>query len=324
MARSSTRENIKDMIRTTYKNLREEDKEFKQKYKILNKNFRIIKNALDKESKHENNAKFYSSTAGWSKYIYELQNEEKDLQKVFTACMEILEFLRGEQNQEILIFKTNDKGEINIFTGKESTVNIVRDSYNNINYYLKDLKQIKTNNAFINHYNNFKNLTKKYYFEEERESKGKKYMASNFNEGHVYEAFTRHLYYQHNIKILTQEIIDNSDWTEPFDEKNILISLWYATRNEAWYTGGDVGNFQVKYYNNRKITTYFSLLAVVNKLYDYYKNGFDINDFDKRFTQKQLDDMTKELDMEDPNGYAMQPLNELLKREEFKRFNITI
>lgn len=86
------------------------------------------------------------------------------------------------------------------------------------------------------------------------------------NKGHIAEAFERHLQNMHNSLIYSnnEELSSTYDWTVDEAWKLVRASLG----NDPWYTGGDVGNIQVKslFAGDRTVTSYATIEDTFNFL----------------------------------------------------------
>ena len=230
---------------------------------------------------------YYSTKRGWAQYVKRI-NRVEDYAKAFQIVEKILDLIRGDditievfsvyrdQNNAITSMKSSSRKESSakLITNKEkATVEYVKQS-------LK--KEIEYDEAFINHYTQFENVAKKRNFIK----KVGKNKRTNINQGHIIEAYRRHLMWVKHTK-------DNND---PYvtDAKHVAIMLWYSVNSTGWWVGGDVGYTQVKAENNPRVATTKSIRNVASVLLEMYHNPeqFDPQRFKMLFTKQELDDMS--------------------------------
>lgn len=299
-------EDQQSVVDTLRENIRKLDK-------IINYN-KTIQNTI---------SKYYSPGAGWNEVLYEKRRNKTD-QELFQVCSEILSILRNKKvlKQDLVVYRQQADGSINIYYGKESNLpnakKVKGDSDSEwaeqIRYVVKDFKdknqmiKASADSLFVSHYENFKKIATGHH--QATTSLNSKYIANEFNNGHIIEAFQRHLRYQHDILEISEDVINNFN---PLD-KNIspqlvVINLWYSINSSPWYTGGDVDFLQVKG-NNPTLASVLSVHEVASKLLYWVHNRtqFSAEDFNKMFTQGSFTDMSNF----DLQNVAERSLNELI------------
>lgn len=313
---------IGNIIYQVAKNEKEDkiDSVSKESIKKLNNLFIRLKKMLEDErrtEKSKNNLSYYNSEKGWSDFLYQLK-DQKDYIELFNICSEILDIIRYDdpsQEIELTVFSVFDDGRINLYVGKETsfTTSIGKEDYKYngekktrdiLQFQIKDAKdklmQFSRDSLFAKHFSNFQNKAEEIRIKSNLTDK-------SFNQGHIIEAYQRHLYYQHGLTELSMDTISNIK-LDRLTKKIVAINLYYSMNSDAWFAGGDVGKFQIKG-NNRKIGTIMSIQAVASKLLEIYNNrmNFDEKTFKKLFTQKDYKDMTKN----DPENLGKRKLNQM-------------
>jgi len=281
--------------------------------KELTNLFRTEQNMVQKT---ENDLDWYSSKKGWGDFIYQ-KREDVTYEKMFSICSEILDILRTgnlDEPLQLVVFSTSEDGSLSkVYYGDESKITslktVTSKDKEQLEYTLKEsgmkVKDLQKENAFARHYNNFVRMINDYT---KLETVKSKYEDKKINEGHIIEAFQRHLFFQHGIKRLSEEVFENFK-EDRLTSKEIGINLYYALNNDPWFSGGDTGLMQDKG-TNRKLASLMSIKMVASKLFElvqHYEN-FNIEDFKKLFTQGELDEMTRK----DPEKVGNKTLKELV------------
>lgn len=277
----------------------------------------------NKMIKVENNLSQYSKNAGWSDFIYQ-KPAQVSWEKIFKICSEILDVMRTgrlDEHLRITVYSTDKNKQLTrVYQGEERSLDLkpVKEEYEvdgilktreflqyTLNECKLEISKVQKESLFAKHFNNFRKaiLTS--------ESLKEKKESNQVNEGHIIEAFQRHLYFNHQILNLKEEDFNNAAlWSDnPIDHQQALINLYYSINSDAWYSGGDVLNIQVKG-SNRRIASLMSIKVVASKLLSialHYEN-FNVNNFKKLFTQGELDKMT----LEDPEDLANKTVDELV------------
>ena len=240
-------------------------------------------------SMYPNDSSYYSVKDGWNNYLYRIQSVE-NYPKALHLITEILDLVRGEPLiLEVYKINRNDKGHVASITryiGKESNVGLknvtmkYNDSITEEVHFLKDNleKQKIIDKAFLKHYENFENLAYIHFHKHEKE---KKY--ANFNEGHIIEAYKRHIVWN-----------NDDNYTDKLSKKHVAIMLYYSMNSTGWWKGGDIGYIQMKG-NNTRLATQKSIRMVANKLIQMYKNPstFTPEEFHKMFTANTIEEMAE-------------------------------
>ena len=208
---------------------------------------------------------YYSSKKGFVERLYYIQHAA-DYPTVLKLINEFLDLVRGTPLELLVVEIDHDLDgnvtSIKTLKGKESEVEMQRkinkNSKNTVEYLKNNLKeQIEIDKKFLSHYQQFENIAKS-HFQHKREGK----QRYNFNEGHIIEAYQRHL-----IERYYDDDYDNRHITP----KHVAIMLYYSINNTPWWQGGDVSNVQVKGKNYR-LATELSIRQVANILIDLYQN----------------------------------------------------
>lgn len=244
----------------------------------------------------------------WDQFLYAIKNKEY-YTKALHLITEILDILRGEPLQlSVYKIEKNDEGKvikITNYQGKEADVSLISKDTKYGNKFVNEIQYLKDNlekeedfsKHFIRHYEKFENIAISHF------QKNK-----NFNQGHIIEAYQRHLMVvQHENK-----------FKDNITPKHVAIMLYYSTKNAPWWTGGDIGMTQVKNYNNQRLASKKSIRMVANRLIHMAQSPkFFEQDFYKIFTPEELDNIG---DSENLQKYT---LNQLLDNQ-LKRFNTKI
>lgn len=262
----------------------------------------------------ENKLSYYNAER-WGDFIYQ-KKSRVTWGKVFKICSEILDILRTghlDEHLQLVVFSTSKDGSLSkVYYGDESKVSSLRskrdkDDREELQFNLKKAKlkmqDLEKDNLFAQHYNEFKKAI------ENSEELNEKYSSNKFNEGHIIEAFQRHLYFQHNITRMNEDVFNDPSLKEPVSLKMVAINLYYAMNSEGWWTGGDVGSMQDKG-KNRTLASLMSIKMVASRLFSlvqHYEN-FDVNNFKELFTQGELDQMSEE----DPKRVGNQAIGDLI------------
>lgn len=254
------------------------------------------------EVEQRNDSLFYRTEAGWNEVLYKRQENATDI-RLFQVCTEILSLLRNNAilDQDIVIYSQTRGGGLKVYYGKESNLPTMRETDGKtksdwgqqVQYLLKGMEEqmvkAEKNSNFVNHYNKFKKIALGKV--RETRSLNQKYAEKKYNMGHVIEAYQRHLFYNDNIKQIDSDTIENFIPCDKVTPRNVIINLWYSINSDPWYTGGDVGNLQVKG-NNRTLASAISIREVASKLLYWIHNrtNFKKEDFDRMFTQGAVTD----------------------------------
>lgn len=311
----------KELLDTLWGNYKDNLTKDQQKVvTALRKNISKLDKLINYNKVIQNASKYYSTEAGWNEVLYEKRKNKTD-QELFQVCSEILSILRSKAvlDQDLVVYRQQDDGSINIYYGKESKLPNAKevagdndsDWAQQIQYAVKDLKKIKASadSNFVSHYENFKKIATGQH--QATTSLSSKYMANKFNNGHVIEAFQRHLYYQHEISKISKDVINNFNPTDKdISPQVVVVNLWYSINSDAWYTGGDVGFLQIKG-DNSTLASAISVREVASKLlyWVYNRTQFSADDFNRMFTQGTLDDMLNE----DLQNIAKRNLDKLIE-----------
>lgn len=311
----------KELLDTLYGNYKDNLTEDQQKVaNTLQKNISKLDKLINYNKAVQNTSKYYSTEAGWNEVLYKKRRNKTD-QELFQVCSEILSILRSNAvlDQDLVVYRQQDDGSINIYYGKESKLPNAKEVAGNnnsdwaqqIQYVVNDLEKIKVSadSNFASHYENFKKIATGQH--QATTSLSSKYMANKFNNGHVIEAFQRHLFYQHGISEISEEIINSFNPADKnISPQVVVVNLWYSINSDAWYTGGDVGFLQIKG-NNSTLASAISVREVASKLLYWVHNRtqFSADDFNKMFTQGTLSDMLNS----DLQNIAERNLDELIE-----------
>lgn len=215
--------------------------------------------------------------------------------KVLEAITKILDILRG-QPLEIVIQKVERKnGEIvgiTTYKGKES--NLIT-KYNakarQVEYDLEASKQYlekeeKATQAYVNHYSNFYKIANA-HIKSTRSHASKTGWRRRLNEGNIVEAFQRHMSITHPNADFQEQ------YTDKFNDKEVIILLYESAGNVPWWEQGDLGYLQVKA-NNVRLSSEVSIRRVATKLLSYFNDleSFNKEEFYQLFTAKDISSMT--------------------------------
>lgn len=320
----------------------------KQLTKLLQELEGFYKTAENKIKKYENTFSYYGHNKGgrdFGKYIFQ-KREDVSYEQMFRTCSDILNILRSyslDEGIQLVVIKSSgkdDNGEThftNVYFGDEHTlkdIKAVQETFTDkktnekkviekITYVTTDksltkmysgtgMKEAVENSLFGKHYNEFKNLIN----DDRLKNLKKRYGGSggSINEGHITEAYMRHLYFKHKITEISREVIDNFNPTDKITPQEFAIQLYYSINNDAWYTGGDIFKMQIKG-DNKKLASLMSVKAVCSALFDLIqdmhsnkKNKFDVKRFNSLFTQEDQIRMSKR----DPERLAKKELDELI------------
>lgn len=278
------------------------------KKEIKEENIKIILNKLEKLKKlfdlrtgTTNNLDYYSTNKGWSQYLYKIK-KDTDYTKALHLITEILDLIRGEplilKVQKIQKDENGKVIQINDYEGKESEVDLsIRNKESEykkeIHYQFNKLKkQVITDKAFLQHYENFEKIANEHF----------KY--KKFNEGHIIEAYQRHLYYvQHSER-----------YSEDIPVPHVAIMLYYSMNSTGQQKGGDILFSQIKG-ENTQLATQMSIIAVASKLIEIYRmpEKFDLQSFNKLFKVEIQEEMA---DYEKLKDYT---IDQLLKEINQKK-----
>lgn len=268
---------------------------------------------ISESNKYANVSQYYSSEKGWNEYLYKIRSVDNYTQALHLIT-EILDLIRGEP-LILKVFKierdVNGKvSSITQYEGKESQVDIVvrKVKYGNIekeeiHYLRENLERQKiVDEHFIRHYENFENIAKNHFQKHKKDSR-----YTNFNEGHIIEAYQRHLAW-----------MPHKDYTDRISTKHVAIMLYYSMNSTGWWKGGDVGYMQIKG-DNTRLATQKSIRMVANKLIQMYQNPntFTPENFKKMFSINNLEEMA------DYEKISKRTLKELLTNE-LRSLDVTV
>lgn len=282
----------------------------------LNRLFKQLEQMLYKQGS-QNKLNYYSSKSGWAEFLYNVKGGDKFYPELFSICLKILEIIRTGESEEgytLIVYETQQpySGMMNIYFGTESNVPTsvkIKDGAKELDYVARDIQKtihLQSNTAFARHYNNFYNVAMD--IKEKKEREGKKDV---FNEGHIIEAFQRHLYFQHKIQELTPEIALSFNGKERLTgNKWVPINLYYAMNSAGWWTGGDVGKMQIKG-DNKKLASIMSVKAVASTLLEIYKDRENLKP-EERFKQLFTQGDQEKMAQADPNHLANLAVNEII------------
>lgn len=301
-------QNLINMLEEVYKDATKE--ELIEKARIVVKKLEELSGLFQMGSVYENIAseKSIYHAGGqyqWDQFLHKIKSKE-NYTKALHLITEILDILRGEPLQlDVYKVEKNDKGKtisITHYHGKEADVSLITSKTKYGKNFVEEIQYIKENlekneifdEAFVRHYDKFETVAMGFQ------------KSKNFNQGHIIEAYQRHLY-----------VVQHSDkFSDRLTKKHVAIMLYYSTKNAPWWTGGDVGMSQIKNYNNQRLASQKSIRMVANRLITMAQNPDTfVSDFKKIFTQQELEDMI------DPENLSQYSLNELLEGK-LKRFNI--
>lgn len=274
---------------------------------------------LTMEGKYENISSYYSVEKGWDPYLYKIKSVN-NYTKALHLITEILDLIRGKPLMlEVYKIEHDENGKVSSmtkFVGKESDVNLIVKTvkYNNFEkeeiHYLRESleKQQIVDEQFIHHYEQFENIAKTRF---QKHRKEKRY--SNFNEGHIIEAYQRHLAWK-----------AHKDFTDKITPKHVAIMLYYSMNSTGWWQGGDVGYSQIKG-NNTRLATQKSIRLVANKLIQMFQNPntFTPEMFKKMFSINELEEIAdyEKLSKKTLNNFLIQEGQSLNKNNNI---NVTI
>ena len=338
---------LKDNIYNILKN------EESEQSKLLKKEFNELKIIYEKYSKEEeselySDIKFHNTTVFnknnfdpslFKKYrvLFETRKNKIDKPKIiddmYKKIINITNILSGRTDLHYAIyFREGEKiyrsyleGDIDVknltLTGQNEISAKHRLSINNTKF--KKWAMAKSQNRALDvteHYNEFLSYLQKTY-------KGKIKIPSNqgINEGHIIEAFERHLYNEHNSLVKQNKgemkSLGKYDWDEDEPWRLLRISMG----NDPWYTGGDVENIQVKFLNKgqseRQVTTFNSIEDMYNFLNYLINDNEGLKDEDfKRRAEQTAKLLYNKVD-EEINNYANKTAEEIIKNinESFKK-----
>lgn len=269
----------------------EERKNIKKDAELAIQKLEELSNLFDlsDQNMYENKSSYYSAKAGWNSYLYRIKSVQT-YPKALHLITEILDLMRGQPLLlEVYKIERNPNGGIDSikkFVGKESEVQLKQKktqyggSFSEEIHYLKQSleQQEIVDKAFIKHFENFENLAKAHY---QKHNKEKRY--ANFNEGHIIEAYQRHIVWN-----------NDTDYTDRISRKQVAIMLYYSMNSTGWWQGGDVGYTQIKG-DSTRLATQKSIRMVANKLIQMYKNPatFTPEEFHRMFSVKDLEEMAE-------------------------------
>lgn len=236
--------------------------------------------------------------------------------EAYKLVIEVLDILRGT-SLEIVIQKY-EKGKLVVYKGKEIDLVLKNNgSRRQIEYDLKasadKIKAIAVNEAFQKHYENFRNIANehiKHTWAAPKEN-SKKRLYGRANEGHITEAYQRHLILRHG----TDDF--NNFSAEKLSIPEVIILLYYSLGNTPWYKQGDIGYLQVKQ-NNTYLASYSSIGNAIRQLQALFDaETFDVNEFNKAFTASDQDQITDYLDL--PKEKLEKIIDEVMKNNRINK-----
>lgn len=215
--------------------------------------------------------------------------------KVLEAITKILDILRG-QPLEIVIQKIErQNGEIvgiTTYKGKESSlITKYNSKTKQVEYDLETSKQYlekeeKATQAYVNHYSNFYKIANA-HIKSTRSHVSRTGWRRKLNEGNIVEAFQRHMNMTHSNADFQEQ------YTDKFNDKEVIILLYQSAGNVPWWEQGDLGYLQVKA-NNVRLASEISIRRVATKLLSYFDDleNFNKEEFYQLFTAKDISSMT--------------------------------
>lgn len=261
-----------------------------------------LQNLLDFNDVIENHKKGYyaaftdpksKSLPKWSSVIYDKQSNAT-WDKIFILCSDILDFIRNNalEKDKLIVYST---GEVDgkkvlqrISFGNESETEIRTSSTGeNIKYSMieneffkakKITNETKQEINLQNHYQQFYTIA----------MEAKQNNKEAYNEGHILEAFHRHNYFAHKFRMESLDDIAKFNYRLHPDNdkyrKDVYINLWYSINADAWFTGGDVANTQVKG-DNRKLASVQSVQMVASKIIELFAsdNNLSATEMERQF-----------------------------------------
>lgn len=204
--------------------------------------------------------------------------DESKYNEALALETQILDLLR-KQELSILIHETvrNSAGEIvgvnQAFTlEKKLRLSDVRSGGENAQDYIaylkektKELKIInKRQEAFVKHYDSYYRTALDIIGGEKKLKKLSK--NDSLNEGHIIEAFYRHMNYWHGGVLYDKD----ENYTEELNPRYVAIEL-HLRDVKPWFTGGDLNSIQIKG-DNDKLASLLSIEKVADKLLMMYED----------------------------------------------------
>ena len=259
----------------------------------LNKLFRT-NGKIKEDSMNSNLYQTYATKEGWADYVYYI-NRKTNYNRAFQIIGEILDILRNSNSIGIEIYKTekDSKGKVINITKYTADREIdlplsSNTSGNSVRYLLSQIQnQERMEDAFVQHYNSFAKIATKHYQKVvntvTNEKTKKKTIYHNFNEGHIIEAYRRHLMWNGH----------KQNFTDSIKKKHVAIMLWYSLNSTGWWAGGDIGYTQIKG-DNTKLATYRSIREVATIFLNIIRKpqkDLDIAKIKKLFSLHTLDSM---------------------------------
>ena len=210
---------------------------------FLSSQIEILRSALAYQKAIQSSMRRYNK---WSKLMIEegvfkgfRANATQQVKlNVYNACNNIIDILLNREYSTSYVFYYTDANDIvhrvlsehvnsnTISAHKSSRLRILKSQISQMEH-AEEQEQMMLNK----HYTSYRSIIARTY----KGTIGK----DQINEGHIAEAFERH--YQ---KIHSQEDPFNSD--EPLDVNTVWEEVKESLGNAGWWTGGDVGNIQVK------------------------------------------------------------------------------
>lgn len=298
--------NVKQAILDTMASIVTEDQfqKNKQNVTLIMEKLEELSNLFDlsPQGVYENKSTYYSAYEGWNSILYRIKSVN-NYTLALHLITEILDLIRGEP-LIIEVYKIERDAENNItsmkkYIKKESELALQqrkikygKSFHEEIHYLQSSLEEQEiVDKAFIKHYETFERLAKQNF----QKHKGEK-RYTNFNEGHIIEAYQRHLIWDRD-----------TDYRDPITKKKVAIMLYYSMNSTGWWKSGDVGYTQIKG-DNTRLATQKSIRMVANKLIQMYQNPetFTPEEFQKMFTSNELDEIA------DYEKLSKRTLNDLL------------
>lgn len=260
-----------------------------EKIEQLEKIFDTKGTIWGKDNTYLNQSSYYNSSKGWVEELYKTKNNNQ-LPKALKIILEIFDLIRPEPLM-LDVYKTerDDKGNvvsIKHYQKQESELKLKRNKKQRIiEYDLQDLiknaeKIEEMNQAYLKHYQTFEKVAKSHY-QRHSNDKATRY---NFNEGHIIEAYNRHVKWNNDDEHFSDGLVRSP--------KHVAIMLYYSMNSKGWWEGGDIGFSQIKA-NNVRLASEASIKQISNKLIQMKNNPdlFTPEEFKKMFTYDEKEEL---------------------------------
>ena len=240
---------IENVIYQKLKELKDPSSSLYSKLKLLEKQYNEFA-VLDKiVNYHANRFKFLKEQAqgqykalNRNKIIWENKKQIEKINKMYELAIEITNDLMQRDKLEYAVYFTS-KGKVYRTKQNEIDLELINLSKSNQSMRLsasafkKAVLEKKQAMDITEHYNSFIEILQNTY-------KGKTKLPNKIiNAGNIAEAFERHLQNMHKTFISGEEEQLNS---HPWDLNEVWRYIKQSKGTDPWYTGGDVGNVQVK------------------------------------------------------------------------------